>query len=361
MHSGSWIFRMVLPAVLLTSGVIGCGSSSESSSVVESPNVGAKAEKLVTAAAGGEVAIADAGIKISIPAGALSKDTTITAEVVSKKGLADASQLAGNVVVFGPDGQTFDKPVSLELDLAGATIPTGATVALAWYDEAKKAWTDLPGSKMASGKVTADTTHFTMFAVRFVVNAAGKVVQESGQCSGTFKACGGDLKGTWNITSGCADFGSQLPNTSAQCAGASLSVGLDITGDVVITADTITGTLMMTSEITQVMPKSCLGPAGAACPKADTSKPNGMVYTDKGATCEGKQSEAKSNDVNEKYTTSGSTIETSGGSADAGASSTADGGTGKSDTTEYCVTGNTLQVSSTSSDGTGYRWTATRK
>jgi hypothetical protein len=361
MHSGSWMIRVGVPVAMLTSGLFGCaGNDAGGSSVVESPNVGETTEVMVTAATGGEVALTKAGITLSVPPGALSEDTKITAEVVSKKDLTDAASLAGNVVVFGPNGLKFDKPVSLQLDLAGATIPKDAKVTLAFFDEAKKEWTDLEGSKLVDGKVTADTTHFTMFAVRFVVTASGQVVQESGMCTGTFKACGGNLEGTWNIVSGCADFGNKLGNATAQCAGASIAAGLDITGNIVVDAATITGTLTLSTEVTQTLPKSCVG---GMCPQPDPSKPDDVVFTDKGDTCEGKQSKTESNEINQTYTVDGNTIMTKDvASADAGTSMTTDAGTKDApDMTEYCVEGNTLNVSSVSQDGTSYRWTAKRK
>src|SRR3954447_5703815 len=162
--------------------VVGCGSD-DAGKVDESPDLGASAEKLITAADGGEIAIAKAGVKLSIPAGALGKDTMVSAEVISKQGLTDADKLAGNVLEFGPDGTKFEQPVTLELDSAGAKIPDGAKGTIAWFDTENKKWVDLPGSKVSGGKVSAETTHFTVFAIRIEVAANGDVVQTAGECS----------------------------------------------------------------------------------------------------------------------------------------------------------------------------------
>jgi hypothetical protein len=337
-------------AALVAAGLLGCGSDDGGGAgVEESPNLGASTEKMIMAAEGGEVALAEAGVKLSIPAGALAADTMISAEVVSKSDLMDAEHLAGNVVEFGPDGLQFEAPVMLELDLGAAKIPADAEVSLAWFDEKAKAWVDLPGSKLEGGKVSAETTHFTMFAIRFVVAENGDIVQMGGECSETFNACGGNLEGTWNIVSGCANVGGALGNAGGggQCQGASLSLGIDITGDIVIGGGMISGTLNMTSEVTQILPKSCIG---GSCPMADPEDEGDFVFVDKGTTCEGTQTETDSNEINESYRVEGATFVTTDSSGEE------DG-----DMTEYCVSGNKLVVNSVNEDGITVRWTAMRK
>jgi hypothetical protein len=267
----------------------------------------------------------------------------ITAEVISKRDLVDAPQLAGNVLEFGPDGTTFEQPVTLELDASDANIPEGAKVALAWFDTTSKKWVDLPGSKLSGGKVVGQTTHFTVFAIRFEVASNGDVVQTAGECSGSFSACGGNLEGTWNIVSGCADVGSALGNAGSECRGASLSLGMDITGDIVIRGGRISGTLNMESSITQVMPKSCVG---GSCPKADGD--DDFVFVDKGATCEGTRTESESNPIDESYSVEG-------GRLLVGDSSESD------EKTEFCVAGNKLTVNMLTEDGVVIRWSAMRK
>jgi hypothetical protein len=350
MQRSLWTFRAVGPAALLAAGLLGCGSDGGNGGKVdESPNLGASTEKMIMAADGGEVALGEAGVKLSIPAGALAADTMISAEVISKSGLMDAEHLAGNVVEFGPDGLQFEAPVMLELEVDDAKIPADAEVSLAWFDEKTKAWKDLPGSKLEDGKVSAETTHFTVFAVRFVVAANGDVVQDAGECSDTFTACGGNIEGTWNIVSGCANVTKPLGNAGGQCQGASLSLGIDITGDIVIGGGTISGTLNMTSEVTQILPKSCVG---GSCPMADPEDEGDFVFVDKGDTCEGTQSDSDSNEINGSYRVEGGTFVTTDPETGAEESD---------DMTEYCVTGNKLVVNSVTDDGVTIRWTAMRK
>ena len=350
MHmSRAWMLQ-VAGAGLLAGGLWACGSSGDGGGgMTESPDLGASVEKMVTAADGGEVALAEAGVKLSIPGGALAKDTMISAEVVSKMGLNDADTVVGNVVEFGPDGLTFDKPAMLELAVGDAKIPSNAKVSLAWYDEDNKAWVDLPGSSMADGMVVAETTHFTMFAIRFVIDEKGDLVQDAGECSGSFSACGGDPKGTWHIVSGCATFGDALGDINAgmECKGASLSLGVDITGDITFDGSMISGTLHVDAEVTTIMPKSCIG---GSCPSSDASEPDAPVFVDKGDTCESVQSHMDTSDISEPYQVEGGMF-MSGDSADA-----SDG-----DMSEYCVSGNRLVVQTVNEDGVTMRWTAERK
>jgi hypothetical protein len=321
---------------------MGC-SSDDGAPIEESPDLGASTEKLIMAAEGGEVMLAEAGVKLSIPKGALSEDTMITAEVISKKELVDASKLAGNVLEFGPDGTTFEQPVTLELDASEANIPEGAKVALAWFDTVNKKWVDLPGSKLSGGKVVGETTHFTVFAIRFEVADNGDVVQTGGQCSGSFDACGGDPEGTWNIVSGCATVSEALGNAGSQCKGASLSFGMDITGDILIKSGRISGTLNLESSLTIAMPKSC---AGGSCPAAKDA--DDIVYVAKGDMCEGTQHETASNPIDETY-------RAEGGRFYVGDDSSSD------EMTSYCVSGNKLVVNMLTEDGVTLRWTAMRK
>jgi ZU5 domain len=345
MHRSYWVSRLVGTTALFAV-FVGCGSDDGAGSVTESPDLGASTEMLVTASAGGDVVLDDTGVKLAVPAGALAADTMIRAEVISKMELKDASQLAGNVVEFGPHGLQFEVPATLELALGTAVIPAGAKVSLAWYNENAKAWEDLPGSARVGDKLVATTTHFSMFAIRFVVAANGDVVQEAGQCSNAFNACGGEIAGTWRITSGCADVGDLFGNVGGQCQGASFSLGMDVTGDIVIGAGRISGTMSMTSEVTQVMPKSCIG---GSCPTADDVDGDAVVV-DKGATCEMTQHETESNVLDEQYRVEGSkfiVIDAASGEED--------------DNTSFCVTGNSLVVNTATDDGVTIRWMATRK
>ncbi len=345
----------------LAMSLAGCPSSSDKSSemdggasgsATESPNLGEMTSLKVTAADGGTVALTKAGVKLAIPGGALDGDTTITAEVVSNAKLPDSSSLAGDAVEFLPKGTTFKKPVSLSIDLGKTTVPTGSSAKLSWLDEKTNKWVDLDGAKVVGGAVVANTTHFTIFMIRIVVDAAGNAMQTGGGCSGTYKACGGDIAGTWTITKGCANVPQALSDqVTASCKGATFEFGLDIAGDITFASGKVTGTLNVDSVTTQTMPKTC---TGGMCSKNDPSKPNETI-TDTGTACEDKKTDSSTQMVDGTYVVDATaktlTIMNKNDSPDAGAP--------KAD--DYCVTGNTLTVLSHEDNGVDVQWTATRK
>jgi len=340
---------MALLAALIVT-LVGCGSDSgDDGAVTESPDLGAMTEKMITAKNGGEVALDEAGVTLSIPAGALPDDTMITAEVISTKDLSGAKAIIGNAVEFGPDGQTFDKPVTLELEIDAKDIPKNADAVIAWYDEKAKDWVKLEGSAVEGGKVTAETTHFTIFAVRIYVREDGMVVQDdAGKCPADFDACGGDIKGTWTIVSGCANGDAVFSNVGMQCAGAEISFGVDITGDIVIGDGTIKGELTISTELSEKLPKTC---TGGMCDEPDPEDEDAIVFEDKGDTCEGTQMKTKTEDIDETFTIDGSTIVTTD----------VESGEMETDETNFCVKGDTMQVNSVNEDGITIRWTAKRK
>ncbi len=372
-----WMKRAMIAATLMAV-VPACGGDEASSAkVTESPNLGEKGKVMATAAEGGELALPESGITLSIPAGALSEDTEITAEIISKKGLPEASSLAGNVVEFGPDGLTFNAAVALEIDLAGATIPDGADVSIAWLDEKKNEWVDLSGSKMVGDKVSAATTHFTKFVIRFVVDEEGNVSQDEGQCNTDgFKACGGDLEGTWDFTVGCATIGSigggdgGEANPAAKCI--SVDIGVDFTGDVTFAAGKVTGTSSVTVEGSTSIDKQCLADAFSqmsmgqsitadqiSCDDfADEPEPGEepTKVTDTGDTCELElgAKEPETDTIDGTYTIDGNTVTITDTDVEAG-------DTDGPDAQEYCVSGNTLTLVSREDDGTVVMITATRR
>lgn len=342
MQQSSWLNRAVGTGALFAL-FVGCGSD-DGGTITESPNLGASAEKLISASTGGLVTLPEAGVKLEVPAGALSADTMIRAEVISKLDLPEAVQLAGNVVEFGPHGLAFGVPVRLELELGDAQIPSGAKVSLAHFNESTKKWEDLSGSAREGDKIVAQTTHFSIFAIRFVVN--NNKVQQAGACSDEFSACGGDITGSWRISSGCADLSALVSSAESECADVSYSFGgMNVTGDIEFSYGRMTGTMSMTSEVTQVMPKSCLG---GSCPSPSSSE--GLVYVDKGATCEATQPLTESNEINDLYRVEDNQL------------IIINGATGfESKNNSFCVSGNTLVVNTSTSRGVTLRWTATRQ
>lgn len=136
---------------------------------------------MISASKGGHVT--EGSVSVDIPAGALSKDTKITANVVDSSKLPGAKLLVGDVYDLGPNGTKFLKPVTLTFDLVGAKFAEDEEPAIAYL--AQDSWELLEDSAVKNGKVTATTTHFTFFGVVRHRAAAPMRTADAGPDSGS--------------------------------------------------------------------------------------------------------------------------------------------------------------------------------
>jgi hypothetical protein len=86
-------------------------------------------------------------------------------------------KLLGAAYDFGPNGATFNPPISLAFGYNPANIPAGIadnSLGIAFYDSAAGQWVALPGSVVnAEGyTITVQVSHFTYFAVVAVLPAS---------------------------------------------------------------------------------------------------------------------------------------------------------------------------------------------
>src|SRR5262245_40659506 len=157
----SWI------ACALTLGSALCatpGCNDDTGSTREGAEPTEPAEKKISADDGGKVKVT--GAEVSIPGGALAEDTKITIEELERDGLPDLENVASKVFDFGPDGTTFEQPVTLTIDFDAARTPKKMRAVMAFLDG--DAWQPLPDSEVDGNSVVATTTHFTAFAIVFV-------------------------------------------------------------------------------------------------------------------------------------------------------------------------------------------------
>jgi hypothetical protein len=106
------------------------------------------------------------GTKISIPAGALARDATITVSVGDD--LAVAGEIAvGPSVRLLPDGLPFYKPAALTLPYSPSSVPPGASLAVDFRSATIRG--QVFGAALAvdsaSGTVTLNIVHFTDYQV----------------------------------------------------------------------------------------------------------------------------------------------------------------------------------------------------
>ncbi|MDZ4694623.1 MAG: hypothetical protein SGI86_05700 [Deltaproteobacteria bacterium] len=294
-----------------------------SSSTTDGTTAATSGSKSVGAAGG---TVEAAGATLTIPVGALAGDTTITFEQKSKAGMPMESDIVAPVYDFGPTGTTFIAPVTLKMDFTG-TVPAGKTAKLAWLDTTKNVWTVLTDSSVSGSAVSGTTTHFTAFTVVF----SGDGTQTGGSCAGIpFTACGGNIVGTWTYDAACATIKGGTKGFET-CTAASYAVTVDLVGTATFAADgKFSSASTIATSIKSTIPKSCLA-AGATC--------GGLMATDTGTACESTQTQAPKDNssTGETYTTTGNILVINNG---------------KSETIEYCVSGNTLTAKVDSSGAT---------
>ena len=114
---------------------------------------------------GGQVKDPENNISISIPAGALSSDTNITAtyiespEILSNKISTDFLGAAE----FGPDGTVFAKPVQVTINLN--KTPKNSSLAVFCYSAQYDVWEYVTDATPNGNKATFEVTHFSKYQV----------------------------------------------------------------------------------------------------------------------------------------------------------------------------------------------------
>ena len=117
-------------------------------------------------AAGGQVSLADGSVALTFPAGALAGPTSISVTTVSSPppGTSEWSP----VVELGPDGTTFDQPVTLAIEyqpeLLPQGVPGGALMLVTWDGNG---WAEVPGSTINAidNIVSAPIGHFSTYTL----------------------------------------------------------------------------------------------------------------------------------------------------------------------------------------------------
>jgi len=118
----------------------------------------------------------DGTLTLTIPEGtiALDKDDnpliSLEAEVdASPPPLPENTSIIGLAYNFGPDGATFDPPITLTRSYDPNDIPEGVAeedLVLAWYDAATDNWVELDCVvDTRNNTITASVAHFTTFAI----------------------------------------------------------------------------------------------------------------------------------------------------------------------------------------------------
>ncbi|WP_239615574.1 S-layer homology domain-containing protein [Cohnella mopanensis] len=157
----------------------------------------------IPAGRAGEVSL-DGDIEISVPANASSKQLELTIEkVLNAQGLLGNKEITASAIyeVLKNFPENFGKPVTLTLKFDATKIKHGQTVAIFYYDEAKKTWVKVEGGKIKGDRISADVNHFTKFAVLVVDEKTGLPVADQSTSTETTEPTAevklSDISGHW--------------------------------------------------------------------------------------------------------------------------------------------------------------------
>jgi hypothetical protein len=184
-----------------------------------------------------------------------------------------------------------------------------------------------------------------ILAALLAVSSAVACGGDGGSCA-TPPACGGDIVGNWTVTSSCVHLSGTL-DFDQQCTGVPVDANVQYSGMASYTATmTYSFSLTVTGSETFVFPASCLN--GATCDQINqqlqSSPPDGTTSAHcssaggGGCSCTASLDWQSSTEAG-TYTLSGTAVTTTSSSGD-------------TETDQYCVMGNQLQIMPGTSSGT---------
>jgi Stigma-specific protein, Stig1/ZU5 domain len=116
----------------------------------------------VVGASGGLVSLPD-GASVQIPPGALSADTMIT---IVTSDAPPPPGAVGRAYLFGPEGTTFEQPVTITLPYSTTALPAGMTqndVVIQTAPAGSTSFASLATTGVEAGIVRAQASHFSVF------------------------------------------------------------------------------------------------------------------------------------------------------------------------------------------------------
>ena len=115
---------------------------------------------------GGVIKDEEDNIKISIPEGALSEDTNISAKYVEEPSFINNQIQTGflGAVEFGPSGTTFNKPVEVSIQLIEE--PNNSSLSVFCYNETEMLWEYVTEASVVNVSIAKfEVTHFSTYQV----------------------------------------------------------------------------------------------------------------------------------------------------------------------------------------------------
>lgn len=183
--------------------------------------------------AGGAVATARQVVTLEIPEGALAEPVTITIDP-ARAVPDDPHYIPGTAFEFGPDGQRFEKPVTMRLRYDPARLPEGMLPStLRMHKVVNQAWQMIEGSRVHEQEqvVVAELTSFSTYGLRGAPGLGGDEVAFSWQQDGGAVDASGDA----GQDAPSADAAVAPESTTQECtwvaAGGGAYPSCDVEGD----------------------------------------------------------------------------------------------------------------------------------
>jgi hypothetical protein len=120
-------------------------------------------------AGGGRLELHGGDVAVEVPQGALETPAALTADPVTPELLEAAGISSEGVLLafdFGPDGQRFEKAITISLPVP-SNVPASIDpekLVLAWLDN-RGVWQQLQNTRVVDGRVTGDIDHFTIIGI----------------------------------------------------------------------------------------------------------------------------------------------------------------------------------------------------
>ncbi|WP_240418111.1 S-layer homology domain-containing protein, partial [Paenibacillus periandrae] len=138
-------------------------------------------------------------VTVSIPADATKQELKLTIEKLLdiQNLVTDTSVLASPVFeILKNFSDNFSKPITLTFAFDKAKLSGNQTVAVFYFDEAKKVWVEVPGGKINENHITVDVNHLTKYAV-FAIGEGAAMPTPDTKPTINFN----DISGHWAETS----------------------------------------------------------------------------------------------------------------------------------------------------------------
>jgi hypothetical protein len=181
---------VVVPLLLtLVAGFVACTSNDENTPSTSSSSGSSGPGPSTSSNVGPSGGVVETtGVRLIVPAGAVSSDTVISITTVSEAP-PDGYDAVSPIFQFGPEGLTFAQPVTVEL---ASTVPGSDTPTVLWTLAGAPGYEELPTTTVSADHYSAPVAHFSRGLLGHRHGGSDASTTDSGTESGTDGGTDGD-------------------------------------------------------------------------------------------------------------------------------------------------------------------------